>query len=138
MSVVVLREVELPIESMTGLVQASNREGYRALQRLLTDYTRGDTYKARGEVILAAWERSVVIGLIAVRRVDEATARISALYVAPADRRRGVARELVRRATDVVKKSLPRLEAQGPDEFLSAVGFKRTFGAPRTSHARDL
>lgn len=129
--VVVMKEVELPVEAMGELVTASSREGFRFAAALLAEWKAQDgLFGIPVEGVLLAWESSLVVGVCAVRPAGAPrTGQLDPLYVLPSRRRRGVGRELVRRAFQSAQRRYPEIVAKATSPtagaFLEAVGFAR-------------
>jgi GNAT superfamily N-acetyltransferase len=143
MAAVILKEVELPVESMTGLVDAASKEGHTFVLRLLSEWNSGkNRFKDRGETFLLAWDKGVVVGMVGLLRESagggKGMGRLVHLYVTPANRGRGIGRELCKRALSFAPKTFSNVVVKAPSgpalRVFEGQGFVRVFGRPNHTH----
>jgi GNAT superfamily N-acetyltransferase len=145
MAVVVLRETELPVEAMVGIVDAAGREGHAFVVRLLRDWSSGaNRFKGRGEALFVAWEHNTVFGVVGLNvdpfAGDPRVGRLRHLYVMPSYRRRGIGSELCRRALAYAKPSFATVRLRTPNgrsaPLYERLGFERVLGNPKVTYER--
>jgi GNAT superfamily N-acetyltransferase len=141
---VVLRETELPVESMSALVDAAGKEGHSFVMRLLRDWQTGDNrFRQRGELFLVAWDKSEIVGVLGLNQdpfaKDASIGRLRHLYVRPSHRGQGVGSELCRRALALAPKTFNVVRLRTPDNrpraFYERLGFIKVFGDPKATYA---
>lgn len=126
-----LRRPRVGSAAFRELVEASRAEGYFMLTRLLDGWRDGSNrFNRRGEMLLAACRDGELLGVggLNVDPYVEARreGRIRHLYVAPAHRRHGVGRALMRQIILRARDHFPALNLRatpGAFAFYEAIGF---------------
>jgi GNAT superfamily N-acetyltransferase len=128
-----VREVEGLPDGIEALVEASVSEGFRFLDRLVTDWSSGaNRFSAEGECFAEARfrDRVVAVGGLNVDPYAESISagRLRRFYVHPDYRRRGVGRALVeylvargRSSFDCIRLRTDRVDAM---RFYEKLGFR--------------
>jgi predicted N-acetyltransferase YhbS len=127
-------ERELPLEAMHPLVDAAGKTGATALLNLLREVARGRSRTThRRETFFIAWEKSVVVAVVALVEVPHErgmrVAQLRGLFVQPEKRRRGLGKALVDRAVRHAATTVHEVRIVDPDHrqgaFYAAAGFAR-------------
>jgi GNAT superfamily N-acetyltransferase len=91
------------------------------------DYDAAKTGKALEQTInIGAWEGDQLIGSVRILSDGYFFSVVAEIMVDPAHRRRGIGKELLRRALDVTPGGTLFVAAQpGQEQFVEAAGFRR-------------
>jgi GNAT superfamily N-acetyltransferase len=141
---VVLREPELPIESMTELVSTAGSEGHSFVVRLVRDFNSGAIKRADPQVaLLVAWEHSRAVGVVVLSSDEKRPdiGRLRHLYVLPSHRGQGVGTNLCERALALARArfGVVHMSVPGPPRtFYERQGFARVFGVAGATHEASL
>jgi GNAT superfamily N-acetyltransferase len=137
----------LPDEALASLVAESQAEGYRHLERLVTDHASGQNrFDRPGECLLGVFEGPTLVAICGLNHdpfvSGEGTGRVRRLYVAAAHRRQGVGRMLVGAVIERARDHFRRLRLRTPDEtaarFYEAMGFRPVMRANKATHTLEL
>lgn len=146
MDLAIIRSHDLPRKRLAPLIAESEREGHRHLARLRDEWLAGENrFDLPGEALFVAEIEDEIVGVCGLNRDpyrdSPAIGRVRRLYVAPAQRRRGVARELlravIRTATGIFEELVVRAEDPGADAFYRVMGFRRS-GGRECSHRLEI
>jgi GNAT superfamily N-acetyltransferase len=147
MGVVVERVAHLPDPGLDGLLEEGAAQGFGFVRRLVDDWRSGaNRFDGPGEAFFVARRDEGVAGFCGLN-VDpyagnSAVGRLRHLYVAARYRRTGVGRALVARVVAEAARSFVTLtlRTDSPDAaaFYEALGFRRTWKLPSTTHCLDL
>lgn len=147
MGIVVERVAQLPDPALDGLLEEGVAQGFGFVRRLADDWNSGaNRFDGTGEAFFVARRGGRVAGFCGLN-VDPyagspAVGRLRHLYVAARHRREGVGRALVARVVAEAVKSFATLtlRTDSPDAaaFYEALGFRRTWELPATTHCLDL
>lgn len=126
---------------------AANLEGFKPIQWLRDDWEAGtNRFSQPGEAFYTARMERRLVGVCGVNQdpfAQEAKiARLRRLYVIPELRRRGIGRQLVKRALEDAAKyfEVIRLRTVDPNSaaFFEAVGFTKVKGDESATHLKAL
>jgi GNAT superfamily N-acetyltransferase len=141
----ILMKRELPLEAMHSLVDAAGKCGATAFLSLLRDVARGQWHPTeRGECFFVAWEKSVVVAVLALCDAKAGpaprVAHLRGLFVRPDRRRRGVGSTLIARALRHANSTHAEVRIRDPDpehaRFYEASGLTR--GHERSTWVRAI
>ncbi len=137
---------ELPLDSLRSLVDESEREGFRFVSRLLSEWRSGaNRFERPGEALFAARDGDSLLGIAGLNvdpyQDDTRVARLRHVYVRADSRRKGIGRLLVARALahassgPFIKVRL-RTDTLEGTAFYEALGFGRCLAGSGASHER--
>lgn len=147
MSIEVKNISDLKEVNVSKLIQESEREGYRFVSRLASEYEDGThRFSEQGEAIYGAWEKDELIAIGGLYRnstsKDENSARLFRFYTLPDHRRKGVGSELLKAISENAKGHFKEIttktEAGNVDSFYRANGFIFDERSPDTTHVLSL
>ena len=147
MSIEVKNISDLKEVNVSKLIQESEREGYRFVSRLASEYEDGThRFSEQGEAIYGAWEKDELIAIGGLYRnstsKDENSARLFRFYTLPEHRRKGVGSELLKAISENAKGHFKEIttktEAGNVDSFYRANGFIFDERSPDTTHVLSL
>ena len=141
--------VELPDRGLLLLLEASEREGFRFVRRVVEEWRRGiHRFDGPGERLLGAFVPAAgAVGLCGLMRdpytAAPAVGRLRNLYVLPAHRRGGIGAALTRAVVDAARGAfrLLRLRAGTPEaaRLYERLGFAPApAGSPDCTHVLAL
>ena len=146
--IAVERLLDLPLAELLPLCEASEREGFRFVRRLIDEWQSGARrYAGPGEQLFGARDGSGgLVGVCGLTRDpyshDPVVGRLRHLYVLPTHRRTGVGAALVR---VVVAAANPRFEilrlraaTAGAARLYESLGFTAPQGTPDCTHVMLL
>lgn len=141
------RVVALDESALGPLLDASLREGWRHLERLVAEWRDGtNRFAAPGEAVFVARDAAVVVGFCGVTADPYARkaeiGRLRRLYVDPAFRRGGIGSALVARALEHASIGFRELRLRTSDSgaaaFFDRLGFERVTHLDGATHRRVL
>ncbi|WP_277587295.1 GNAT family N-acetyltransferase [Psychrobacillus antarcticus] len=147
MSIEVKNISDLKTVNVSKLIQESEKEGYRFVSRLASEYEDGThRFSEQGEAIYGAWDDDelVAIGGLFRNPASEAenSARLFRFYTLPEYRRKGVGSELLKaisgNAKGHFKEITTKTESAKADSFYRANGFIFDERSPDTTHVLTL
>lgn len=147
MSIEVKNISDLKEVNVSKLIQESEREGYRFVSRLASEYEDGThRFSEQGEAIYGAWEEDELVAIGGLYRnstsKDENSARLFRFYTLPEHRRKGVGSELLKAISENAKGHFKEIttktEAGNVDSFYRANGFVFDERSPDTTHVLSL
>jgi len=122
----------LPIQEFTEMLAESKMAGFRAIERLVTDWETGiNRFDRPGEALFIARQGDRILGLCGLNR-DPYTdsnqiGRVRRLYVMQDNRRQGIGQIVVNRVIEVAKLSFDRLHVRTTNpiaaQFYQSLGF---------------
>jgi GNAT superfamily N-acetyltransferase len=122
----------LPIQEFTEMLAESKMAGFRAIERLVTDWETGiNRFDRPGEALFIARQGDRILGVCGLNR-DPYTGsnqigRVRRLYVMQDNRRQGIGQILVNRVIEVAKLSFDRLHVRTSNpvaaQFYQSLGF---------------
>ncbi|WP_245772921.1 GNAT family N-acetyltransferase [Paenibacillus catalpae] len=127
---------DLDTQMLTLLVEESKSEGFRHLNRLVTEYDAGtNKFDKEGEALFLAINRSDIVGVCALNQdpysVIKEIGRVRRMYVAPHVRRFGVGRMLMESVIAEARNRyrILELKTDNPvaDLFYQSMGFSVNF-----------
>lgn len=133
--------------NVSKLIQESEKEGYRFVSRLASEYEDGtNRFSEQGEALYGVWDDEELVGIGGINRsttsADDNSARLYRFYTLPEHRRKGVGSELFKIITDNAKgqfsKITTKTESAKVDAFYRANGFSLEERSPDTTHVLSL
>jgi len=146
-TVVVERLEELPLASVAPLVSESERAGESFVRRLVDEWESGaNRFDRFGEALFGARAGGRLVGVCGLNRDpyadDASVGRVRHLYVAAAERRRGVGGALVSAVVDAARGTFDevRLRTRSDEAaaFYESLGFRRTSAVADCTHVLPL
>lgn len=143
MSIEVKRISDLKEVNVSKLIQESEKEGYRFVSRLASEYEDGtNRFSEPGEGLYGVWDNQDLVAIGGLNRnaknTDENSARLYRFYTLPEYRRKGVGSELFKiifdNAKDEFKEITTKTESAKADAFYRANGFVFNERSPDTTH----
>lgn len=122
----------LPIQEFTEMLAESKTTGFRAIERLVTDWeTDVNRFNRPGEALFIARQDDRIFGVCGLNcdpYIDSSrTGRVRRLYVMQNNRRQGIGRTLVHQIIEVAKLSFDRLHVRTTNpiaaQFYQSLGF---------------
>ena len=147
MSIEVKNISDLKTVNVSKLIQESEKEGYRFVSRLASEYEDGThRFSEQGEAIYGAWDEDelVAIGGLFRNPASEAenSARLFRFYTLPEYRRKGVGSELLQAISENAKGHFKEIttktESAKADSFYRANGFIFDERSPDPTHVLTL
>jgi GNAT superfamily N-acetyltransferase len=135
-----------PWPALEPLIEESQREGFRFLVRLRTEFEDGgNRFDAPGECLLGCDVGSVLVAVGGLNRdpyaAEARVGRLRHLYVSQAHRHRGVGRALVERLVALARPHFDvlqlRTDTAAAARFYERLGFTRS-ALPHATHQRVL
>ncbi|ALC91721.1 GNAT family acetyltransferase [Bacillus sp. FJAT-18017] len=133
---------------MDHLVTQSKEEGFRFVERLISDYKNGsNTFNRLGEGLFGVFNEEGVLVAIGGLNQDpfsneQYIGRLRRFYVSKEYRRNGIGSLLVKRLIDEAKRNYKILvlhtDTEQADKFYTSVGFSKGNLYPNSSHFMDL
>src|SRR5262245_1997437 len=134
---------ELAEEAIGPLLAASEREGYRFVRRLVTEWASGaNRFSGTGEVLLGCLVEGRLAGLCGLvrdpYRDQDGVGRLRHLYVLPEHRGHGIGTALTTRVVELAKGSFQVLRLRTDTARAAALyerlGFRKESGDPSCTH----
>ncbi|MEK4484095.1 GNAT family N-acetyltransferase [Psychrobacillus sp. FSL H8-0484] len=147
MAIEVKKISDLKEVNVSKLIQESEKEGYRFVSRLASEYEDGtNRFSEQGEALYGVWDDEELVGIGGLNRsttsADDNSARLYRFYTLPEHRRKGVGSELFKIITDNAKgqfsKITTKTESAKVDAFYRANGFSLEERSPDTTHVLSL
>lgn len=122
----------LPIQEFTEMLAESKMAGFRAIERLVTDWeTSINRFNRPGEALFIARQGDRILGVCGLNcdpYIDSSQiGRVRRLYVMQNSRRQGIGRALVHQVIEVAKLSFDRLDVRTTNpvaaQFYQSLGF---------------
>lgn len=141
---VVIKKIEsnLPVAALDDLRAASTAEGFGMVRDLIDHWNDNtNTFNKPGEAFFVAEDGGRIVG-IGGRNIDPylndpRVARVRRVYILPAYRRRGVARQILKKILNVSAGTFTRVtlrtESPAAGKFYESLGFSPT-GEEQTTH----
>jgi GNAT superfamily N-acetyltransferase len=137
----------LPIDRLSSLLAASQREGFRNIDRLIQEWQAGtNRFEGTGEALFVAEQNHVWIGVCGL--TDDpygplaGIGRIRRLYVLPTYRRSGIGRALVGAVINQARANFQQLQVRTEslvgDRFYRALGFMACPDEQHFTHTLNL
>ncbi len=135
-----------PWTAVQPLIEESQREGFRFLVRLRTEFENGSNcFNAPGEALLGGWHGSDLIAVGGLNRdpytSESRVGRLRHLYVCPAFRNQGIGQALVEALISIAWPHFSvlqlRTDTQAAALFYERLGFTR-MSLPHATHQRVL
>jgi GNAT superfamily N-acetyltransferase len=134
-------------EGISKLVEESKGDGFRFLERLVTEYQSGDnTFQKPGEMLLGAYLDETLIGIGRINQdpylQNEKTGRIRRFYVSKKHRRQGAGKlllsTLLTGADDFFDVAVLRTDTKEASRFYIQAGFIEDNLFENSTHYLDL
>lgn len=145
MAIEVRKISDLNDVDVSKLIQESEKEGYRFVSRLATEYEDGtNRFSEQGEALFGAWdgEELVAIGGINRNSKSKEAARLQRAYTLPNYRRKGIGSELFNaifvHAREQFNEITTKTESAKADAFYRANGFQFDERSPDVTHVYSL
>ncbi|MFJ7972660.1 GNAT family N-acetyltransferase [Psychrobacillus sp. NPDC096389] len=145
MAIEVRKISDLNDVDVSKLIQESEKEGYRFVSRLATEYEDGtNRFSEQGEALFGAWdgEELVAIGGINRNSKSKDAARLQRAYTLPNYRRKGIGSELFNaifvHAREQFNEITTKTESAKADAFYRANGFQFDERSPDVTHVYSL
>lgn len=145
MAIEVRKISDLNDVDVSKLIQESEKEGYRFVSRLATEYEDGtNRFSEQGEALFGAWdgEELVAIGGINRNSKSKDAARLQRAYTMPNYRRKGIGSELFNaifvHAREQFNEITTKTESAKADAFYRANGFQFDERSPDVTHVYSL
>jgi ribosomal protein S18 acetylase RimI-like enzyme len=122
----------LPTQEFTEILAESKAAGFRAIDRLVTDWETGvNRFDRPGEALFIARQGDRILGVCGLNRDpyinSSQIGRVRRLYVMQDNRRQGIGRTLVHQMIEVAKLSFDRLHVRTTNpiaaQFYQSLGF---------------
>ncbi len=122
----------LPIQEFTEMLAESKMAGFRAIERLVTDWETGiNRFDRPGEALFIARQGDRILGVCGLNRDpyinSSQIGRVRRLYVMQENRRQGIGRTLVHQIIEVAKLSFDWLHVRTTNpiaaQFYQSLGF---------------
>jgi ribosomal protein S18 acetylase RimI-like enzyme len=122
----------LPTQEFTEILAESKMAGFRAMERLITDWQTGvNRFDRPGEALFIARKSDHILGVCGLNRdpyIDSSQiGRIRRLYVMQENRRQGIGQTLVHQIIEVAKLSFDWLHVRTTNpvaaQFYQSLGF---------------
>lgn len=142
----VQRVLDLPIQELAEMLLESKAAGFRAIDRLITDWRTGaNRFNCPGEALFLAKQENLVIGICGLNRDPYVNSgqigRIRRLYVMQRSRRQGIGRTLVHHVIQAAKLSFDWLHVRTTSSIAAQFYRSLDFAAcddEFVTHALDL
>ncbi|WP_144510566.1 GNAT family N-acetyltransferase [Bacillus sp. FJAT-22090] len=147
MAIEVKKISDLKEVDVSKLIQESEKEGYRFVSRLVSEYKDGtNRFSEQGEALYGVWDGTDLIAIGGLNRnttgTDDNSARLHRFYTLPDYRRKGVGSELFKVIYDNAKGQFNEIttktESSKADAFYRANGFAFDERSPDTTHVLSL
>jgi GNAT superfamily N-acetyltransferase len=122
----------LPTQEFTEILAESKMAGFRAIERLVTDWETGiNRFDRPGEALFIARQGDRILGVCGLNRDpyinSSQIGRVRRLYVMQDNRRQGIGRTLVHQVIEVAKLSFDWLHVRTANsiaaQFYQSLGF---------------
>lgn len=130
---------------VSKLIQESEKEGYRFVSRLATEYEDGtNRFSEPGEALFGAWNDDELVAIGGLNRNVNGTdaARLQRAYTLPNYRRKGIGSELFNaifvHAREQFNEITTKTESAKADAFYRANGFQFDERSPDITHVYSL
>lgn len=147
MAIEVKKISDLKEVDVTKLIQESEKEGYRFVSRLASEYEDGtNRFNEQHEALYGVWEDDQLVAIGGLNRnhdnTKEDSARLHRFYTLPEYRRKGIGSELCKRISEDAKGKFKEIttktESAKADAFYRANGFTFEERSPDTTHVLTL
>jgi GNAT superfamily N-acetyltransferase len=147
MAIEVKKISDLKEVDVTKLIQESEKEGYRFVSRLASEYEDGtNRFSEQGEALYGVWEDHELVAIGGLNRnitgPGEQSARLHRFYTLPEHRRKGIGSELCKAISEDAKGQFKEIttktESAKADAFYRANGFAFEERSPDTTHVMSL
>ncbi|SES23072.1 GNAT family N-acetyltransferase [Psychrobacillus sp. OK032] len=145
MAIEVRKISDLNEVDVSKLIQESEKEGYRFVSRLASEYEDGtNRFSEQGEALFGAWdgEELVAIGGLNRNSKSQGAARLQRAYTLPSYRRKGIGSELFNalfvHAKGEFNEITTKTESSKADAFYRANGFQFDERSPDITHVYSL
>lgn len=136
----------LPTQEFTEILAESRTAGFRAIDRLITDWETGvNRFDRPGEALFIARQGDRILGVCGLNRDpytdSNQVGRVRRLYVMQNNRRQGIGQTLVHQIIEVAKLSFDQLHVRTTNpiaaQFYQSLGFMACHSESAT-HTLDL
>ncbi|WP_391206302.1 GNAT family N-acetyltransferase [Psychrobacillus sp. L4] len=147
MAIEVKKISDLKEVDVTKLIQESEKEGYRFVSRLASEYEDGtNRFSEQGEALYGVWDDRELVAIGGLNQningAREQSARLYRFYTLPEHRRKGIGSELCKvisaDAKGQFKEITTKTESAKADAFYRANGFVFEERSPDTTHVMSL
>lgn len=145
MAIEVRRISDLKEVDVSKLIQESEKEGYRFVSRLATEYEDGtNRFSEQGEALFGVWDGDEIVAIGGLNRNSKSTgaARLQRAYTLPNYRRKGIGSELFNalfaHAKGEFNEITTKTESAKADAFYRANGFQFDERSPDITHVYSL
>ncbi|MEK3973267.1 GNAT family N-acetyltransferase [Psychrobacillus sp. FSL K6-1267] len=145
MAIEVRRISDLKEVDVSKLIEESEKEGYRFVSRLASEYEDGtNRFSEQGEALYGAWEAEELVAIGGLNRdiLGSDSARLHRFYTLPDYRRKGIGSELFKvilvGAKGQFNEITTKTESTKADAFYRANGFIFDRRSPDTTHVIGL
>ena len=139
----IVRLTTLDPTTLHALLTASQREGFRFLERLCEEWENGcNRFDKPGEALFGLSLGAELLAIGGINRQDKSTGRLRRFYVLPSHRRRGLGSRLLRHilthAAGHFRRVILRTTTDAANRFYLAQGFKRAQDSCDATHGMEL
>ena len=125
------------------ILAASQREGFRFVERLCEDWASGvNRFEQPGEALFGVFVGSNLVGVGGLNRQTKAVGRLRRFYILPGYRRQGWGRRLLRHflahAAAHFRCVVLRSDTDSADRFYRACGFALAHDSADVTHRIEL
>ncbi|GGA34999.1 GNAT family N-acetyltransferase [Psychrobacillus lasiicapitis] len=147
MAIEVKKISDLNEVDVSRLIQESEKEGYRFVSRLASEYEDGtNRFSEQGEALFGAWDGEELVAIGGLNRntksKDASAARLQRAYTLPSYRRKGIGSELFNalfvHARGQFNEITTKTESAKADAFYRANGFQFDERSPDITHVYSL
>lgn len=147
MAIEVKRISDLKEVDVSKLIQESEKEGYRFVSRLASEYEDGtNRFSEPGEALYGVWNEKELVSIGGLNRnstsADDNSARLYRSYTLPDHRRKGIGSELIKaikgHANGQFSEITTKTESAKADAFYRANGFAFDERSFDTTHVLKL
>lgn len=145
MAIEVRKVSDLNDVDVSKLIQESEKEGYRFVSRLATEYEDGtNRFSEQGEALFGAWDGDELVAIGGINRNSKSkdAARLQRAYTLPNYRRKGIGSELFNaifvHAREQFNEITTKTESAKADAFYRANGFQFDERSPDVTHVYSL
>ena len=139
----ITRLYEWPGTAIEPLVQQSQEEGFRFLQRLKDEWLSGENqFSGQGEALFGVFDQERLLAVGGINRQSDACGRLRRVYVKPEARREDLGRILVQHilgfASVHYSRVMLRTDTPAADQFYLALGFSHLSPGGSSTHTIEL
>ncbi|TQR20433.1 GNAT family N-acetyltransferase [Psychrobacillus vulpis] len=147
MAIEVKKISDLKEVDVTKLIQESEKEGYRFVSRLASEYEDGtNRFSEQGEALYGVWDGEELVAIGGLNRNIGSSggdsARLHRFYTLPEYRRKGIGSVLCKTISENAKGNFNEIttktESAKADAFYRANGFTFEERSPHTTHVLSL